>query len=89
MLSSFSRKFLCPPALRCVRRLSYPQEPLNQPLAGLAETSEENPSRKAEKDFLSDCQITKLENGLRVASQEAFGQYSTVGGDLGVGWGWG
>ena len=61
-----------------MRRLSYPQEPLNQAIPGLVE----GPAHTAtEKDFLSDCKITTLENGLRVASQEAYGQYSTVGGE--------
>lgn len=78
MFTSFSHKCLRLRAVQCVRRLSYPQEPLDVPVPGLAEAPE---GRKAEKDFLSDCQITRLENGLRVASQEAFGQYSTVGGE--------
>lgn len=81
MLSFFPRRCLLSPSLGYVRRLSYPQEPLNKPLAGLAEPTAGSGGRKVEKEFLSDCQITKLENGLRVASQEAFGQYSTVGGD--------
>lgn len=61
-----------------MRRLSYPQEPLDQAIPGLVE----GPAHTvAKKDFLSDCKITTLENGMRVASQEAYGQYSTVGGE--------
>ena len=37
------------------------------------------PREKATKSHSSDTRITRLENGLRVASQEAFGQYSTIG----------
>lgn len=60
---------------------SYPVEPLDKPIPGLAIPNQDSPCTASRaKDFLSECQITTLENGLRVASQEAFGQYSTVGG---------
>ena len=38
------------------------------------------------RDFpqLAETQITTLENGLKVATQAAFGQYSTVGGETHV-----
>lgn len=39
-----------------------------------------NISREKAKIHSYDTRITKLENGLKVASQEAFGQYSTIGG---------
>lgn len=64
-----------------VRALSYPAEPLDQPIPGL--NAGEGGQGVPGKDFLSECQITRLENGLRVASQEAYGQYSTVGGEGG------
>ncbi len=69
--------------LEFVRRLSYPSEPLTQPVPvpGLADLSVSSAGVTTGKDFLEDCQVTRLENGLRVASQEAFGQYSTVGGE--------
>lgn len=63
-----------------VRTLSYVAESLDQPIPGLKE-AEGSRNAVAKKDFLAHCQISRLENGLRVASQEAYGQYSTVGGE--------
>lgn len=63
------------------RRFSYLAEPLDQPLSCL---SLEGQRASSKKDFLAECHISRLENGLRVASQEAYGQYSTVGGEGGV-----
>lgn len=67
-----------------MRTLSYPREPLDQPIAGLVEPSNVGRGESASnKDFLSNSRITTLGNGLRVASQEGFGQYSTIGGEDG------
>ena len=57
-------------------------EPLDKPVSGLAVP----PTRPVVegKGVMADTHITILENGLRVASQEAFGQFSTVGGGLGI-----
>ena len=64
------------------RALSYPNEPLSQAIDLTAGSGQ---PRAAHQQSLSpyshETQITRLENGLRVASQEAFGQYSTVGGE--------
>ena len=57
------------------------KEPLDVPVPGLAGSSQESAPSAGGRDFLSVCHVTELENGLRVASQEAFGQYSTVGGE--------
>ena len=63
----------------------YPSEPLTHPI------DVETPPRDAgSADRLAqslstggkETRITRLENGLRVASQEAFGQYCTIGGEL-------
>lgn len=69
----------------CVARAlsGYPEESLDKPIPNLVQSSTEHQNAVSNKDFLSDSRITKLENGLRVASQEAFGQYSTVGGEGG------
>ena len=67
---------------QCRKLSSYPREPLDTPISGLANPNQGSPVRATRtKDFLSECKITRLENGLRVASQEAFGQYSTVGSE--------
>lgn len=58
------------------RRLSYPVQPLSEPIPLAGSTI----AREKAKSHSSDTKITYLENGLRVASQEAFGQYSTIGG---------
>ena len=63
------------------RYLSYPPEPLDKPIAGLRGEDHVIHPPVLKKDFLQECRITTLDNGLRVASQEAFGQYSTVGGE--------
>ena len=66
----------------CRRLSSYPQEPLDRPIPGLANPNQGGPDTASRtKDVMSDCRVTRLDNGLRVASQEAFGQYSTIGGE--------
>ncbi len=58
------------------RGLCYPSVPLNEPIGGINH-------KFASPDTVghsSKTSITTLTNGLRVASQESFGQYSTVGG---------
>lgn len=61
------------------RALSYPRQPLTEPVPGLAGQS--GPSRPVGRARgKEETRITRLENGLRVASQEAFGQHSTIGG---------
>ena len=64
------------------RRLSYPREPLTQPVSGLSvpPASSAVQRHQIDKASLAEVRVTELENGLRVASQEAFGQYSTIGG---------
>jgi processing peptidase subunit alpha len=60
----------------------YPSEPLTHPIdvetplrdAGSADRLAQSLSTGGK-----ETRITRLENGLRVASQEAFGQYSTIG----------
>ena len=73
------------------RALSYPQVPLTSPIPDLeAPVRAENTRQHLEaleKWNVEDSRfpptaITQLDNGLRVASQEAFGQYSTIGGRL-------
>lgn len=73
-------------SLRCprwlaTRRLSYVLEPLDKPVPGLVDPNERHPDTVTHPK--EECKITRLENGLRIASQEAFGQYSTVGGEEG------
>lgn len=60
----------------CSRRLTTP---MNVPIPGLPEYEKSDQSKQG-KGCLAPTHISTLENGLRVASQEAFGQYSTVGG---------
>lgn len=64
---------------------SYPMEPLDRPIPGLANPDQGAPDTANRRKEYLDCKITRLDNGLRVASQEAFGQYSTVGGGWMVG----
>ncbi len=52
-------------------------EPMDKAIPGLVSDSE-NLTPVSESG--AETSITTLENGLRVASQEAYGQYSTVGG---------
>lgn len=63
------------------RMLSYPNEPLTQAI-DLPQLREPGVQVGAVPSHSSETHITRLENGLRVASQEAFGQYSTIGGKL-------
>jgi len=63
------------------RMLSYPNEPLTQAI-DLPMLREPGLQSGAVPSHSSETHITRLENGLRVASQEAFGQYSTIGGKL-------
>ena len=64
------------------RSLSYPREPLNQPVSELSVPSASSTVQRhhIDKASLAEVRVTELENGLRVASQEAFGQYSNIGG---------
>ena len=63
-----------PHLLLLARCLSYPSQPLTEALS-LPEVAQ------SPRPLISTpTSITRLSNGLRVASQEAFGQYSTIGG---------
>ena len=68
--------------LRCrclpIRSLSYPRTSLKQPVGdpGLASRSRSRPILVHD----APTEITVLDNGLRVATQAAFGQYCTIGG---------
>ena len=54
--------------------------PLNKPLPNMKAS---NPSLILDSyESSNETRITKLENGLTVASEESFGQFSTVGGRL-------
>ena len=59
---------------------SYPTEPLTQPPAALkdaqwpAKASNVSPQQYPTR-------ITTLDNGLKVASQNAYGQFCTIGGE--------
>ena len=68
------------------RTLSYPNDPLTQAIDVAALRDEPAAQRIAQcatvPSHSGETQVTKLGNGLRVASQEAFGQYSTVGGKV-------
>lgn len=76
------------PLLKCgvtslSRALSYPQVPLTSPLPDLkvpVRTDSGSQSWKVEDSNFPPTTVTSLENGLQVASQEAFGQSSIVGG---------
>lgn len=65
------------------RNLSYPNDPLTQPIdvAALRHPNVQRLGQSVTLPHSSETRLTRLENGLRVASQEAFGQYSTVGGE--------
>ena len=70
---------------RCTRILKnfYSSEstgvPLNEPLPNVAVRPRSSPATSL--DAVSyETKITTLENGLKVASEESFGQFSTVGG---------
>lgn len=91
-MASFSRRALRLAKDRAIltllprRSLSYPREPLTQPVSGLPSSSSSSASHAQQRDHiesaaLAETKVTELENGLRVASQEAFGQYSTIGGE--------
>lgn len=62
-----------PHLLLLARCLSYPSQPLTEALS-LPEVA-----RSPRPLVSTPTSITRLSNGLRVASQEAFGQYSTIG----------
>lgn len=68
------------------RWLAYPTEPLTQPIevAPLRDPALHQPAPGLAGLASQDAgtRVTQLENGLRVASQEAYGQYSTIGGTL-------
>lgn len=67
------------------RYLSYPNDPLTHAIdvAALRHPSVQPlvQSATGTVPHSSETRLTRLENGLRVASQEAFGQYSTIGGE--------
>ena len=64
------------------RALSYPNEPLTQAIdVGAAASRDPTAAQPSVSPHSSETRVTKLDNGLRVASQEAFGQYSTIGGE--------
>ena len=65
------------------RTLSYPSDPLTHAVdvAALRHPSVQRLVQSATVPHSSETRLTRLENGLRVASQEAFGQYSTIGGE--------
>lgn len=61
-----------------VRWLSYPRDPLTNPV----QHPQFNIKTTGRLNFpqLVETKVTTLSNGLKVATQAAFGQYSTVGG---------
>ena len=61
------------------RARSHPRVPLTDPIPGLA-ASLGPQSAAPPPTHPTETRITTLENGLRVASQETFGQYSNIGG---------
>lgn len=61
-----------------IRALCYPSVPLNKAV-DVDHTSVD--SSYISYQFGSKTKITTLDNGLRVASQQSFGQYCTVGGN--------
>lgn len=65
------------------RNVSYPNDPLTQAIdvAALRHPSVQRLVQSSLVPHSSETRLTRLENGLRVASQEAFGQYSTIGGE--------
>ena len=90
MFPRFSR-LLKRGVLTSSRSLSYPRVPLTSPIPNLESPARAENTRQQlealEKWNVEDSRfppttITQLENGLRVASQEAFGQHSTIGGKL-------
>lgn len=59
-----------------------PQPPLNEPLKDLAPVS-----FATSQPGSAQTRITTLSNGLRVASEDRFGQFCSIGGEWrGVGW---
>ena len=54
--------------------------PLNEPLPNLPAPPPNVVHGHVTKDSCPGTQITTLENGIKVASEESFGQFSTVGG---------
>lgn len=65
------------------RTFSYPKEPLTQAIDVTASRHPDAATQPGQSvsPYSKETRVTKLENGLRVASQEAFGQYSTIGGE--------
>ena len=61
-----------------IKTLSYPSAPLNVSLDLAQQTGIAKPHIAT--NHPRETLITTLDNGLRVASQESFGQYCTVGG---------
>ena len=60
---------------------SYPREPLTNPIDVETQRRDATLLAQSLSRGEKETRVTSLENGLRVASQEAFGQYSTVGGE--------
>ena len=60
----------------------YPTAPLTEPLDLATPPRDAGSLAESLAGGGKEARITQLENGLRVASQEAFGQYSTIGGEL-------
>ena len=61
-----------------LRSLCYPSVPLNEPIGAISHKFASPDAIDIGQSNITS--ITTLSNGLRVASQESFGQYSTVGG---------
>ena len=81
MAMNFSLNFLKLLPRSPVRTLSYPSQSLTVPLE--IPQYLDNPPRSERNIHQSkETIITKLSNGLRVATQESFGQYCTIGGLL-------
>ena len=65
-----------------LRRLSYPQVPLNEPIPQFVVP---NNGPASDVSLERTTKVTQLSNGLKVASESDFGQFCTLGGeDLGL-----
>ena len=65
------------------RTFNYPNEPLTQAIDVTSSRHPDAATRPGQSvsPHSKETRVTRLDNGLRVASQEAFGQYSTIGGE--------
>lgn len=61
------------------RRFSTELPPLNQPLDGINETPTKFLKNHTPLDS-SEVRVTTLSNGMKIASENSFGQFSTIGG---------